>query len=343
MRHAYLDHQWDSTYLHRDQLAEAAKTYKLIGELTESTGKHYTLLGIVERFTEQERLASKSVTLDRLIDEYTTARKSTTQDYVQSIKSLKDRLPSLMYKVVSNLTPRDIETAVRSQTASVRNLHLRSLRAMCNWGIKKGYLETNPVAKMEFSTIELGEVKIYTPDDVQKLLDDSLEHDLALLPYRVFSIFCGIRPRGEMGRLTWDDVNWADRVVKLRAGITKKGRARFPVIEPNAMAWLEEYRARGASTEGIVVPYSESTLDKKLLANHRRTGVKSAKNAARHSYCSYHLAHFNDINGLTLQSGHANTQTLWDHYYQAARREDAERYWSIVPKVAATNVVAFNA
>jgi hypothetical protein len=48
-----------------------------------------------------------------------------------------------------------------------------------------------------------------------------------------------------------------------------------------------------------------------------------------------------DINALTLQSGHASTDILWRHYYQAATREDAQKYWSIVPKATPSNIVAF--
>jgi hypothetical protein len=54
----------------------------------------------------------------------------------------------------------------------------------------------------------------------------------------------------------WDDIKWEDRVVKLWAGITKKGRTRFPKLRDNAMAWLEAYRQRGGVTEGLIAPYT---------------------------------------------------------------------------------------
>jgi integrase len=340
MRRQYEDHLHDSTYLTRDQLAEAGKAYKLIDDMS-SYDMSYSLLQIVQDFVDRQRLASTSVPLDCLIDEYRAARAGASKQYLADLQALKDRLPQLGHRIVSTLTPADIESAVRRETPSVRNSHLRFLRAMFNWSIKRGYLTTNPVAKLEFSVLKRKEVQTYKPEDVQKLLDDCLEHDLELLPYRVFSLFCGIRPRGEMSRLTWDDINWADHVVKLRASITKKGRARFPVIHNNARQWLEQYRARGGQTTGLVVGYTQKVLDSKLRANHQRTRVKSGKNLARHSFCSFHLAYFNDVNGLCLQSGHQSTQVLWSHYYQAARKEDAERFWSVIPKTRTiTNVIA---
>ena len=108
----------------------------------------------------------------------------------------------------------------------MRNAYLRYLNAMFNWALMKGYLESNPVARVESASVQRGEVQIYSVNDVQRLLDDCLEADLELLPYRVLTIFCGIRPGGEMSRLQWADVSFEERVVKLRSEITKKGRTR---------------------------------------------------------------------------------------------------------------------
>jgi integrase len=342
MRHAWQDHQTDSTYLHRDQLAEAARAYKLIGELAASTGKTYGLLGIVQDFAERERLASKSVTLEALIDEYVAASPSASHVYLTVISGLKARLPGLAHRMVSSLTPGDLEPWLRGLTPSMRNAALRYLRAILNRGVKKGYLKENPVARLEFATVKLGEVQIYSPDEVQRLLEDCLANDLELLPYRVLTIYRGIRPRGEMGRLQWSDVSFTEKVVKLRAATTKKGRTRYPVLSDNAIAWLEEYRLRGGSMTGPVTSFTRNVFEAKCRGNLKRAHVKNIRNGGRHSYCSYHLAHFNDINRLTLQSGHQSTDTLWKHYYRAATKAEAERFWNVMPQASVgEKVVAF--
>jgi hypothetical protein len=48
MRRQYDDHEYDSTYLNRDRLREAAKAYDLIAEVSKETNKSYTLAGILE-------------------------------------------------------------------------------------------------------------------------------------------------------------------------------------------------------------------------------------------------------------------------------------------------------
>jgi integrase len=246
--------------------------------------------------------------------------------------------------MASTITPSDLETALEREclSPSVRNNFLSFLRVVFNWGIKRGYLDKNPANQVESSVVKRQEVQIYTPDEVQRLLDDALANDLELLPYRVLTIFTGIRPGGEATRVRWEDLKLqGDKVVKLSATITKKGRARFPAISDNAIRWLEAYRQRGGETEGLVVKYTSKQLQLRHRANLERAKVPGIKNGSRHSYCSYHLAEHGDIGGLTLQSGHADSQTLWRHYYQAATREDAARFWSIVPNSEATNIVAF--
>jgi integrase len=235
--------------------------------------------------------------------------------------------------MVSQITSGDIEAALRRERPGTRNMLLSYLRATLGWAMKRGWLTgPNPVDRIERTEIQRRETEIYHPEEVQRILDDALVHDLGLLPYRVLTLYCGIRPSGEATKVEWSDILWADKIIKLRPGITKKGRPRYPQISDNALRWLQEYRERGGVTEGPIMPYSRSELNSRRRANLRRAEVKGIKNGSRHSYCSYHLAQHGDINGLTLQSGHANTDILWRHYYQAATREDAQRYWSIVPK-----------
>jgi integrase len=243
--------------------------------------------------------------------------------------------------MVSDLTASGIESALKRESPANRNAFLRYLGVVLRWGIKRGYLIENPAAKLELTPVKRGEVKIYGVDEVQRLLDDCLDHALELLPYRILTLYCGVRPHGEMSRVCWEDLNWTDKVLKLRQGITKKGRTRFVNVSDNAMQWLMEYKRRGGPTEGRIAPYTRDQIDWRCKHNCRRAGVLGLRNGSRHSWCSYHLAYYRNVNDLTLQSGHASVDVMWRHYHQMVRREDAEKYWQIVPKAAATNVVAF--
>src|SRR5262249_42993569 len=96
MRRQWDDHEHDSTYLTRDQLTEAARAYKLIEQNHCNCNGFHSLLSIMQDFIERERLASKSVTLEVLINEYAAARSSASPHYLRDLQSLKDRLPTLI-------------------------------------------------------------------------------------------------------------------------------------------------------------------------------------------------------------------------------------------------------
>jgi integrase len=57
------------------------------------------------------------------------------------------------------------------------------------------------------------------------------------------------------------------------------------------------------------------------------------QNALRHSFASYHLAHFNDAAILALELGHTNSNLVFQHYRQVVKPQQAERYWKLVPIV----------
>jgi integrase len=52
-------------------------------------------------------------------------------------------------------------------------------------------------------------------------------------------------------------------------------------------------------------------------------------NALRHSFASYHLAHFKDVEGLALEMGHTDTKIVFQHYRELVRPSEAKAFWSI--------------
>ena len=54
-------------------------------------------------------------------------------------------------------------------------------------------------------------------------------------------------------------------------------------------------------------------------------------NALRHSFASYHLAHFKDTKALALEMEHNNENMIFASYRQLVKPKEAERYWNIRP------------
>jgi integrase len=131
--------------------------------------------------------------------------------------------------------------------------------------------------------------------------------------------------------------------VVIRPEVAKGGRRRrFVAISPNAIAWLRVYQLAGGRREGPVTPHEKSQLTKKRRELQSTAGLSRwIQQGMRHSFCSYWLAAYEDVNKLVLQSGHTDAGTMWQHYHKGTTKADAKKFWAIRPAKAAENVIPF--
>jgi integrase len=246
---------------------------------------------------------------------------------------------------VCDITAHDLEPVLDQFPNASRNAKMRRLRSVFNFATKRGWMNdnVNPISKLDFADDGKSEVEIFPVQTVQALLDHALEYDLEFLPYRVFTLFCGIRPEGELERLEWSDVRIPEKTVVLRAEVTKTKRKRFAELSDNAIAWLLEYQARGGNMTGLVAPWTRHIRHLKHRKSYKAVGIKKwIQQGARHCFCSYWLAMHKDINKLVLQSGHTDADTMWTRYHQGVTEVEAKKFWDIKPPSAdASKIVAF--
>jgi integrase len=310
------------------QIVEAARCYRLL-----SDHPGVSLSDAVRGYLEVHHARNASVPLSELFDKFLESKSKRTKKYLDQIRWARDHFESLHRKLASDITSRDLESVLSGLKPSVRNAFRRYVRAVFNYGFRLDYVRENPAMKIEAEELVRGETEIFHRKRVEKMLARALERDLTLLPYRVFTFFCGIRPEGEMERLEWSHVSLSDRVVDLPAEITKKKRRRTVDLSENAVAWLQEYTNRGGKMVGRVVPFTPSELRKHHRANYKAAGVRKwIQQGARHSFCSYWLAHNNnDVDRLVILSGHESKEVMWNSYYRAASKAEAAKFWSIIP------------
>jgi len=94
---------------------------------------------------------------------------------------------------------------------------------------------------------------------------------------------------------------------------SKTASRRFIPIRPALAAWLEPYRGRC----GDLCPPG---LYPRLVDDRRRAGITNwPVNAARHSFGTYHLAHFRSAAETALEMGHVNATITFRHYRELVR------------------------
>jgi len=140
------------------------------------------------------------------------------------MRQAMNRFSTLHDRLVTDISHRDLEPLLNEIVPGGRNLVMRHLRAFFNYGIKCGYLTENPITRLDFVESSPKEVEVVSPEDVAKMLRMALSKDLDLLPYLVLGFFCGIHPEGELSFLQWSNVDLRDRIVTVRATISKTKR-----------------------------------------------------------------------------------------------------------------------
>jgi integrase len=228
---------------------------------------------------------------------------------------------------VCDLTAGEIDSWLRdlNQAPVSRNtFHLR-LHTLFEHCRTRGWLTTNPLKDVPRAHVnQEAPIGILSVDQTARLLENA---DPSTLPFWLFSIFCGLRS-AEVRRLEWEDVHWDDHLVEVPSTKSKTASRRFVALRPNLLEWLAPYRHSCG-------PVSPPSLYERLVADRQAAGIwQWPPNGGRHSFASYHLAHFRDPRELALEMGHTRSEVTFRHYRELVKPAQAERFWRIVPVIS---------
>ena len=243
-------------------------------------------------------------------------------------------------KPVAEITSTEVDHWLRSLcdtgtgkplAATTRNNFRRVLIVAFNFARERGYCVGNAAEKSAKAKVVESAVGILSIEQTAALLERA---PAELLPYVAIGAFAGLR-RAELERLDWREVDLAAGLIEVTARKAKSARRRFVKIQSNLAQWLTPH----AQHRGDVTPPNfRELLDTARLA----ASIKQwPQNALRHSFASYHLAHFNDAAALALELGHTNGNLVFQHYRQLVKPKEAERYWKIAPASAGKKLVQF--
>lgn len=213
-----------------------------------------------------------------------------------------------------------------------RDNYRRAVVGLFNYGNRRGLCHRNPAAGIPRSGRDQSMPEILTPLQVEALLNAAAKCSPDMVPYFAIGLFSGLRPKNELARLDWRNIDFKSKTLRVDPATAKRRRMRFVTIASCLAAWLAPYR----QASGLIF-YSR---------RHFRRVVTEAKLATwppdvmRHTFATYHLAAHEDANATALQLGHAGAPgVLFDHYRAIAKPGDARAFWKVMPK--AHKVVTF--
>jgi integrase len=206
-------------------------------------------------------------------------------------------------------------------SGQTRNHYRASLLNFLRFARRARWLSFTPSDFADFATaaVRRGQVEIFTPDQARDLLKAA---PTRLLPALVLALFSGLRP-SEIHRVTWDGIDFDRGYVYGFEGKVRTAGHRLAHLPPNAVAWLRPFKAKGKITDYYCV-------SSQFLDVAKKAKVRWIHDGPRHSFVSYRLALLGDIARVSEETG-TNATTLRKHYRRPVAKEEAERYFGIVP------------
>ena len=301
----------------REEAKECAERLSAFGKtLTDATN-----------FLVAHLKASKSsVSASELVPQLIAAKKADgmSKRYIQDLRS---RLPRFAKKfdgqMVASITSTEIDNWLRSLEVgpTTRNNFRRTLVMLFNHAVARGYATSNPAAKTAKAKVVDSPPGILTVQQTARLLESASPE---LLPYIAIGAFAGLR-RAELERLDWREIDFESGLIEVTAKKSKTARRRFVKMQLNLREWLLPLRKH----KGNVTP---DNFEKQLDAAREAAGITEwPDNGLRHSFASYHLAHFKNAAALALEMGHTDSGMIFNHYRELVRPKEAEDYWNIKP------------
>jgi integrase len=239
-------------------------------------------------------------------------------------------------RTLADISTAEIDTWLASLNLAPlsRNTYRLRLGTLFAFGMTRRWCTENPVAHTIRAKETDGDIEILSVAQTAQLLEAA---STETLPFWAIGAFAGLR-RSEIERLDWAQVDFESGLIEVKARHSKTARRRLVTMQPNLREWLAPYRAhrRGAVCPGNLRLRTEADRDRAGLRHNWPT------NALRHSFGSYHLAHFKDAAALALQMGNS-PDVIFRHYRELVRPRIAGSYWKIRPSGAAKKIVAFAA
>lgn len=225
---------------------------------------------------------------------------------------------------IHEIGPGDVLEWLTSQPIAPRtyNNYLKNLTTVRNWVESQNYEvgKIDPFG-IEEKLLDESDPAILEIDEVREYVEAACEIPKVGLVV-VLVLFCGLRVE-EACQTTIKDIKLdrARPIIRVSGQIAKLRNKRNIRLLPNAIRWIEYAIARGCE---LPVTHDQFFL------NRKRKMKRIGPNALRHSFCSYHLAKFENKNETAYLAG--NSPDIIDtNYKELIDLEDAETFWSLLP------------
>jgi integrase len=287
-----------------------------------------------------ERIRRCNVTVSDLAREVWEAKRKDGMSATY-IGDLKKRLATFCAdfgdRPIAAITVEELDNWLRNLNCGPKSRanYRANVGVMFSYAERRRVIDSNPILRTAQPKLIDKAPEIFSVDDLAALFNAATTRAPEVVPMLAIGAFAGVR-EAEIKRLNWSEVDQKRGHIEIKSSKAKSARRRIIEMQPNLREWLRPY----AELTGSVVPVNPR---KKLDLVRKAAGLaRWPQNGLRHSFASYRLAATHDAPRVASELGHTSPKMLYSTYREVVLREEAERYWKLIPDVRAANVVAFS-
>ncbi len=254
----------------------------------------------------------------------------TLSDFRYYTQRLMRSVPGLAERPLRAMTPPECAALIERafSTPSQRHKARVILSGVFCTARKRGWCGENPMRQVEIPVVCEKEILPLTLAEVRRLLATARQpRHAACLPALALMLYAGVRPE-EVRRLHWRDIDVEERELVILPRHSKTGGGRHIALCPALLRLLKETRQ---AERAPICPknWRSRWRQLRLCAGFRHW----VPDVLRHTFASFHVKHFHDLNALQLCMGHRDQRLLLTRYVNLSglSRSDARLFWGSSP------------
>ncbi len=281
---------------------------------------------------EEMRKRERTVTFRKAVEtaleerEKKNRRARTVTDFRYYCKRMMVRNPGLAERRMRSISSEDCRKILESAFGSSPSQYRKARAIMSgvfSTAIRHDWCDANPVSRVEAPDIVEKPIEPLKLDEVERLEETARqpEHQDMQLSLHLM-LYCGIRPT-EVSRIDPDrDIDWQNQRVVVRPTTSKTGGGRVvPLRKADAVTvrtiprrWVHRWRAL-----------------RKAAGWSKETAHPWRQDVCRHTFATYHAAHFRNFAALQMEMGHRDSSLLRTRYVYAGQGTEANalRYFRV--------------
>lgn len=281
----------------------------------------------IKAWTQRQHSITFEEAARRLMEIKAGRSARTQQDIRQCLRRLGEGSMGWNKRLLSSITLTDcakrLEQAFPQPTRRVKARSV--LCSLFNEGMRRDWCRENPAKGVELPFVREREIRALKPEEIERLLQTaSAYQDGACLPAVGLMLYAGIRP-WETSRLHWCDVDWDEGEVIVPAKHSKTGGGRHVPMCPALRVILNQGQSMNPQSRICPANWINKWRELRRLAGFEHW----QQDALRHTFASYFVKCYRDLNALQLFMGHSSLNLLRTRYVnlRGLRLEDAHKFW----------------